>query len=108
MGVALQAWEGRGDWTQGRPYRAMRAMFPMYDTPFHFVVPPDSPVRSLADLAGKRVGVGPQGGTAGTYVPNFLKVLKIEAPLVHGSWEELAARLEARSIDVLAAARSEE
>src|SRR3712207_9304089 len=61
MGVALQAWEGRGDWTQGRPYRAMRAMFPMYDTPFHFVVPPDSPIRSLADMAGKRVGVGPRG-----------------------------------------------
>src|SRR5918997_7129614 len=41
MGVALQGWNGVGDWTQGRQYRAMRAMFPMYDTPFHFVVLPD-------------------------------------------------------------------
>ncbi len=104
MGVALQGWNGVGDWTQGRQYRAARAMFPMYDTPFHFVVLPDSPVRSLPDLGGKRIGVGPQGGTAGTYVPNFLKALKIEASLVHGTWEELAAKLEGRSLDVLAAA----
>ena len=104
MGVALQGWNGAGDWTQGRQYRAARALFPMYDTPFHFVVPPDSPVRSLADLAGQRVGVGPQGGTAGTYVPGFLATLKIEALLVHGTWEELAAQLEGRSLDVLAAA----
>ena len=104
MGVALQAWNGVGEWTQGRSYRAMRAMFPMYDTPFHFLVPPDSPVRSLADLAGKRIGVGPHGGTAGTYVPNFLRTLKLEADLAFGTWEELAAQLEARSLDALAAA----
>lgn len=104
MGVALQGWNGVGEWTQGRQYRAARAMFPMYDTPFHFVVLPDLPVRSLADMSGKRIGVGPQGGTAGTYVPNFLRALKIEAPLAHGTWEELAGQLEGRSLDVLAAA----
>ena len=37
MGVALQAWEGKGDWTKGKKYSNIRAMFPMYDTPFHFV-----------------------------------------------------------------------
>ena len=37
MGVALQAWNGSGDWTNGRQYREIRALFPMYDTPFHFV-----------------------------------------------------------------------
>lgn len=104
MGAALQGWNGTGAWTQGRRFRAARAMFPMYDTPFHFVVPPDSPVRSLADMAGKRIGVGPQGGTGGTYVPAFLQALKLEAVLVHGSWEELAGQLEGRSLDVLAAA----
>jgi TRAP transporter TAXI family solute receptor len=104
MGVALQAWNGVGEWTQGRSYRAIRAIFPMYDTPFHFIVLPDSPVRSPADLAGKRLGVGPHGGTAGTYVPSFLRALKIEAELAYGTWEELAAQLEARSIDGLAAA----
>ncbi len=37
MGVALQAWEGKGDWTKGKQFRNIRALFPMYDTPFHFV-----------------------------------------------------------------------
>src|SRR5829696_9831657 len=38
LGVALQAWNGTGAWTQGKPFREMRALFPMYDTPFQFVV----------------------------------------------------------------------
>ena len=37
MGVALQAWKGEGAWTQGRKFQSMRAIFPMYDTMFHFV-----------------------------------------------------------------------
>jgi TRAP transporter TAXI family solute receptor len=79
-------------------------MFPMYDTPFHFLVRPEAPIRSLADMEGKRVGAGPQGGTAGTYVPRILATLQIEAPLAYGSWEELAAQMEAGTLDVLAAA----
>jgi TRAP transporter TAXI family solute receptor len=104
QGVALQAWNGTGAWTGGRQLRAMRAMFPMYDTPFQFMVLQDSSVQSVAELAGKRVGVGPQGGTAGTYVPEFLKTLKIEAPLVHGDWADLAGQVVDRRIDALAVA----
>ena len=37
MGVALQAWEGKGEWTKGQKFRNIRATFPMYDTPFHFI-----------------------------------------------------------------------
>ena len=36
-GVALQTWEGKGARTQGKQYRNIRGMFPMCDTPFHFV-----------------------------------------------------------------------
>jgi uncharacterized protein len=104
MGVALQGWNGTGDWTQGKQFRAMRAMFPMYDTPFHFVASTESGIRSLGDVGGKRIGVGPHGGTAGTYIPDFLSALKIEAPLTHGTWEELATQMEAGALDVLAAA----
>ena len=64
--------------------RAMRAVFPMYDTPFHFVALEDTNIRSLADMAGKRIGVGPETGTAGTYVPRFLSALNIDATLSHG------------------------
>lgn len=104
MGAALQGWNGTGDWTNGKTYRAMRAIFPMYDTPFHFIVSNESSVRSVAEMSGKRVGVGPEGGTAGIYIPKFMATLKIEASLVHGTWEDLASQLQRGEIDVIAAA----
>ena len=103
-GAALEAWSGTGNWTAGRQFRAMRAVFPMYDTPFHFVARQGTGIRLLADVAGKRVGVGPQGGTAATYVPRVLAPLGIAATLVNGTWSDLAAQLRAGGIDVLAAA----
>src|SRR6476620_4616459 len=69
LGVAQQGWNGTGYWTKGTKYQAMRAIFPMYDTPFQFVALGDSGILSVADLAGKRVGIGPQGGTSGLYMP---------------------------------------
>jgi len=104
LGTALQAWDGTGEWTRGKQYRSMRALFPMYDTPFHFVALKDSGIRSLTGMAGKRIGVGPRGGTAGTYIPMFLKTLKIDAALTYGTWEELAAELAKGKLDVLAVA----
>jgi TRAP transporter TAXI family solute receptor len=104
LGIALQAWNGTGDWTGGKQMRAMRAIFPMYDTPFQFAVPRDSPIQSMTDLTGKRVGVGPHGGTSGTYIPEFFRTLKIDATLVNGDWDELASQLQERKLDALAVA----
>ncbi|MBL8527839.1 MAG: TAXI family TRAP transporter solute-binding subunit [Burkholderiales bacterium] len=104
MGVALHGWDGTGDWTHGQRFQSIRALFPMYDTPFTFVVPKDSPIQSLAGMAGKRIGVGPGGGTSGIYMPQFLAALKIQAELVHGTWDEMAAQLQAGKLDALAAA----
>ena len=104
QGVALQAWNGTSGWTGGKQLRAMRAMFPMYDTPFQFVVRQDAGIGSIAELAGKRVGVGPRGGTTAAYMPEFLKALKLEATLVHGDWADLAAQAADRTLDGLAVA----
>jgi uncharacterized protein len=103
-GSGLQAWNGSGDWTQGRRFQSMRVMFPMYDTPFHFLALEESGIRSLSDLAGKRVGVGPQGGTSGTYIPKFFETLGIEATLSHGDWSGLAEQVQQRQLDALAVA----
>lgn len=103
-GAALQAWNGTADWTHGKQYRSLRALFPMYDTPFHFVATKASGIRSIRDMAGKKIGVGPEGGTAGTYMPKLLKALGIDAALEYDDWDVLAKELGAGQLDALAVA----
>jgi TRAP transporter TAXI family solute receptor len=99
MGVALQAWEGKGEWTKGQQYRNIRAMFPMYDTPFHFVALEKSSIKSVSDLNGKISGVGPRAGTCGTYFPLFFKVLGINTTVRNGQASDMAANLQDGLID---------
>jgi TRAP transporter TAXI family solute receptor len=102
LGVAQQAWNGSGEWTGGKQFRAMRAVFPMYDTPFQFMTLQRSGILTVSDLTDKRVGIGPQGGTTGVYMPEFFKVLKVNPISRTGSWSELAAAMEAGALDALA------
>ncbi len=103
-GIALQAWNATGIWAGKAPARAMRVMFPMYDTPFQLLVLQDSAARGIGDMSGKRVGIGPRGGTSAAYFPEFFNTLKIPANFVYGEWEELTAQMRQRQIDVLAVA----
>src|SRR5918998_3597956 len=104
MGAALEGWSGKGDWTGGRQFRAIRAMFPMYDTPFHFVTRQDSGIAHLSALDGKAVGVGPEGGTAATYVPRMLPKLGVQARLLARTRGQLAAALRSGEVDAPAVA----
>jgi uncharacterized protein len=103
MGVALQAWNGQGDWTKGQQMREMRALFPMYDTPFHFVSLKKSGITSVAQLAGKRVGVGPRAGTPGTYYPLIFQALGIkDVTIRNGQGSDMASQLADGLIDCFA------
>jgi TRAP transporter TAXI family solute receptor len=102
IGIALQAWNGTETWAGKKPARSMRAIFPMYDTPFQFLVLDDSGTRSVAEMVGKRVGVGPRGGTSAAYFPEFFRKLNVSANLVFGEWADLAAQVHRRELDVLA------
>jgi hypothetical protein len=104
LGVAQQGWNGSADWTAGKKYRAMRAVFPMYDTPFQFIALRDSGIAAIGDLAGKRIGIGPVGGTSGLYMPQVFKTLNLNATFRTGSWADLASGVLAGSIDALAVA----
>src|SRR5262245_13070706 len=79
VGVALQAWNGTGVWAGRKPARAMRAIFPMYDTPLQFLVLQDTGIRTFAEMAGKRVGIGPRGGTSAAYFPELFKALGVRS-----------------------------
>ena len=102
LGAAQQAWNATGPYG-GQPARIMRALFPMYDTAFQFAVPDESSIRSVADLAGKRIGVGPSQGTGGTYLPQVFKALKIDPVLVNGEWADLTSQFEQHQLDALGA-----
>jgi TRAP transporter TAXI family solute receptor len=99
MGVALQGWNGTGDWTNGKPFRNMRALFPMYDTPFQAVVLQRSGTATLAQLERTRIGIGPRAGTGGTYIPAIMKVLGISAEIRNASFDVVATELLAGRID---------
>ena len=99
MGVALQAWEGKGDWTKGQKFSNIRAMFPMYDTPFHFVTLEKSGIKTARDLAGKKSGVGPRAGTCGTYFPLMFKAIGIDTTFRNGQASDMSANLQDGLID---------
>ena len=40
----------------------------------------------MAELEGKQVGIGPQGGTGGIYTPLIFKALKVNPGYATGSW----------------------
>ncbi|MGX9966368.1 TAXI family TRAP transporter solute-binding subunit [Roseomonas sp. F4] len=100
MGVALQAWNGVGAWTQGNRFRDIRALFPMYDTPFHGIALKRSNITKHGDLAGRSVGVGPRGGTPGTYYPLLLQELGIAPSAVrYGSASDLVGQIQDGLLD---------
>lgn len=100
MGVALQAWNGQGDWTQGNRFRDIRALFPMYDTPFHGIALKRSGITTMAQLAGKNIGVGPRGGTPGTYFPLMMNTLGYRpAAIRFGSGSDMSGQLQDGLLD---------
>src|SRR5437764_15071235 len=77
----------------------MRALFPMYDTPFQPVVLRRSGTMTVAQLDKKRVGIGARGGTSGTYVPAIMKVLGMSVEISNGPQELVATDLLAGRYD---------
>ena len=99
MGLGWEAWNGTGEWTKGRRFRAMRAILPMYNSPFTIAVPKRLGVKSLSELAGKRLGAGPRAGTSGTYFPKIFQALGIPAVFIYGSLEEMGSQVIGGQLD---------
>lgn len=98
MGPAFEAWNGIGQW-KGSAFTGMRALTPMYETPFHVIALKSSGITSLGQLQGKRVGVGPARATAEDYFRGLLVALKIEAMLINASPAEHVEQLAKGEID---------
>ena len=88
MGIARQGWNGTAKWTEGKRYQNMRALFPMYDTPFQLAVLRRSGITMLRQLDSKAVGIGPRAGTGGEYIPAIMKLLGAAPEIKYGSVDD--------------------
>jgi TRAP transporter TAXI family solute receptor len=103
MGIALQGWKGEGAWTQGKKFTNVRAIFPMYDTPFHFITTDKTGIRSVKELNGRTVGVGPRAGTPGTYFPMMFEALGVKPSAIrYGGGSDMAGQVGDGLLDVFA------
>jgi len=102
MGPAYDGWIGESEIAPGFEMRDVRAMFPMYETPFQIIALQRSGITSTADLDGRRVGVGPRGGTPGTYFPRFFEQLGVNVNVQYGGASDLAGQLQDGLLDAFA------
>jgi TRAP transporter TAXI family solute receptor len=102
MGPAREAWDGNSPIAPGVEMTDIRATFPMYQTPFQIIALESSGIETVADLAGKKVGVGPKGGTCGTYFPPFFETLGVAVTPQYGGASDLGSQLRDGLIDAFA------
>ncbi|MGP9789387.1 TAXI family TRAP transporter solute-binding subunit [Roseinatronobacter sp. NSM] len=99
MGPAFEAWTGVSELAPGLEHSDIRALFPMYETPFQGVALSGSGITSVSDFEGKRVGVGPAGGTPGTYWPRFFDTLGLNVTVSNAGAADTAGQLKDGLVD---------
>lgn len=103
MGPAFDAINGESALAPGLKHDKIRAIFPMYKTAFHMMALQSSGIDSFEAIPdGAVVGVGPEGGTPGTYWPRFLETLGKSVEVRHAGAADLAGQLQDGLIDVYA------
>ncbi|WP_426956510.1 TAXI family TRAP transporter solute-binding subunit [Muricoccus radiodurans] len=85
----------------GRRHRAIRALFPMYETAFMVTAPRARGLTRFADLAGKRVGCGPARGPAESFFRVAAEVAGITATIASGDSAPLVEQTLNGEIDAL-------
>lgn len=102
MGPALAAWEGNSELAPGLEHTDIRAVFPMYQTAFQVIALSASGIESVEDLDGKTVGIGPSGGTADMYWPQFFEQLGLNVRTRNGGASDQVGQLQDGLIDAFA------
>lgn len=102
MGPGYDGWVGKSPIAPGVEMKNVRATFPMYMTPFQLISLADSGIKGVKDLDGKTVGVGPKGGTPGTYFPLWFKELGVNVKPQYGGASDLAGQVQDGLIDAFA------
>jgi TRAP transporter TAXI family solute receptor len=100
MASAYEAVSGTG-FAAGHKHENVRALFPMYETSFQVAALRKSGLRSLADLDGKKVGVGPARGPAEGFFRAAADVAHIKPVIVNGDPAALSRQVLDGEIDAL-------
>lgn len=98
LGSAHDAVTGAGPFAGARLVN-LRALFAMYETSFQIAAPRASGIRSLADLAGRTVGVGPAGGPAEVFFRGAAEIAGVSSTIVNGAPAEQGRQLLGGQID---------
>jgi TRAP transporter TAXI family solute receptor len=105
MGPAWEALNGELEIARGVRHTDLRALFPMYETPFQIVSlqrQGAANITSVAQLDGKTVGVGPRAGTPGTYFPRWFRDLGVNVTIRNGSASDMASQIADGRLDAFA------
>lgn len=103
-GPGYEAINGVGSEFEDNPHDDIRVVFPMYYTPFHWWALESSGVASLDDIATQgisRTGVGPMGGTSGTYLPLIHDLLDLNVTPVYAGAGDMASQQQDGQLDVI-------
>jgi TRAP transporter TAXI family solute receptor len=101
--VADQARTGTGAWTAGVKFDSFRALFPIFPSILQIVTKSGSAITSVSDLAGRSIGIGPDGGSGAVAVPGLLADLGIApACCVTGDYLPQMTAMLAGSLDACA------
>lgn len=103
MGPAAEALAGNSPLAPGVPLDNVRAIFPMYQTPFSITTLSSSGIENISDIPdGAKIGFGPSGSTSDTYFPRMLEELGVDFERRNGGWNDLAGQLQDGLLDVIA------
>lgn len=104
MGPLYEALLGEMDLDPGTKYTDLRALFPMYVTPFQAAALTRSNITSVSDLDGKTVGTGPRGGTGGTYWARWFDALGLDVDVQNGPIGDQTSQLADGRLDAVTTA----
>ena len=98
-GPVWEGWTGEG-WAKGKKYQNPRVILPMYTTYFQMYALKKTGIKSIHDLNGKSVGVGPVGGTPATYWPLIFEINSVKpARIVNAGSADLNSQLKDGMLD---------
>jgi len=105
LGPARDALAGESPLAPGNNHDNVRALFPMYATPFAVVVLADAGLETVRDIpVGATLGFGPAGSTSDLFFAPILASLDVVFVKRNGGYGDLAAQMQDGLLDGVALA----